>query len=206
MRVHFPDSFRTFQKGEKVWLEVRNLKLPYLSKKMSQKQTGPFKILNVLSPITYCLLLPRGWQIHNVFHSSLLTPFKKTEAHGPSFSPPIPDLVDREEEYKVKGILKHKIKKGKTHYLIQWKNCAPTKDSWEPEENLTHAKDAVQDYWSHPKWHTRRAKQEKEHKILALRSHDPLPPPIRKPLVSTRITRRLQTHSQIRHLTWGPRL
>jgi hypothetical protein len=206
MRVRFPDSFRTFQKGEKVWLEAKNLRLPYLSKKMSPKRTGPFQILDVLSPVTYRLLLPTGWQIHNVFHSSLLTPFKETEAHRPSFPPPVPDLVDGEEEYEVEGILKHKIKKGKTHYLIRWKNCAPTEDSWEPEGNLTHAKDAIQDYWSRPKRPTRRAKQGNEHRILLLRPRNPLPTPIRKPLVSTKITKRLQTHSQIRRITWGPRL
>jgi hypothetical protein len=64
MRVCFPDSFRTFQKGEQVWLKAKNLKLPYLSKKMSLKRTGPFKIFDVLSPVTYRLLLPTGWQIH----------------------------------------------------------------------------------------------------------------------------------------------
>jgi hypothetical protein len=206
MRVRFPDSFKTFQKGEKVWLEAKNLKLPYLSKKMSPKRTGPFEILDVLSPVTYRLLLPVGWRIHNVFHSSLLTPFNETEAHGPSFPPPVPDLVDGEEEYEVEGILKHKTKKGKTHYLIRWKNCPPTEDSWEPADNLTHAKDVIQDYWARPKRPTGRAKQGNERKILLLRPRNPLPTPIRKPLVSTKITKRLQTHLQVRRLTWGPRL
>jgi hypothetical protein len=53
MRARHPGFFRTFKKGEKVWLEARNLKLPYLSKKIAPKRTGPFKVTEVLSPVSY---------------------------------------------------------------------------------------------------------------------------------------------------------
>jgi hypothetical protein len=148
MRARYPDSYRTFKKGEKVWLEAKNLRLPYLSKKIAPNRTGPFRITEVLSPITYRLELPKGWKIHNVFHSTLLTPFVQTEIHGPSFPTLVPDIIDGQEEYKVEGILKHKTKRGKIHFLIRWKDQPTTEDSWEPEENLTHAKDALGDYWN----------------------------------------------------------
>jgi hypothetical protein len=53
MKARFPDSFTTFRKGEKVWLEAKNLRLPHLSKKIAPKRTGPFKIAEVLTPVTY---------------------------------------------------------------------------------------------------------------------------------------------------------
>jgi hypothetical protein len=31
--------------------------------------------------------------------------------------------MEGKEEYKVEGTLKHKVKKGNTHFLIRWKNC-----------------------------------------------------------------------------------
>jgi hypothetical protein len=34
-----------FKIGDKVWLDNRNLPLPYLSKKLSQRREGPFTIL-----------------------------------------------------------------------------------------------------------------------------------------------------------------
>jgi hypothetical protein len=160
MRARFPGSFRTFQKGEKVWLEAKNLKLPYLSKKIAPKRTGLFKIADVLSPITYRLHLPTGWRIHPVFHSSLLSPFKETDTHGPSYPTPVHDIIDSEEEFEIEGILNHKVKNGKTHFLIRWKNCPHTEDSWEPEENVTHAQESLQEYWAridHRKGRTKRS-------------------------------------------------
>jgi transposase InsO family protein len=164
MRARYPNSFRTFKKGEKVWLEAKNLKLPYLSKKIAPKRTGPFKITEVISPITYRLALPKGWRIHPVFHSSLLTPFTTTDTHGPAFPTPIPDIIEGEEEYEVEGILKHKRIRGKTHLLVRWKDQPTTEDSWEPEEHLTHAKEALADYWARTEEFNRRKARRKNNK------------------------------------------
>jgi hypothetical protein len=163
MKARFPGSFTTFKKGEKVWLKAKNLKLLHLSKKIAPedctKRAGPFKISEVITPVTYQLHLPTSWHIHNVFHSSLLTPFKETDAHRPSYPTPIPDIINGEEEFKIEGILKHKIKSRKTHFLIRWKNCPTTEDSWEPEQNVTHTQDAVREYWARIEQHNRRRKQ-----------------------------------------------
>ena len=60
-----------FKKGDKVWLDSRNLKTVY-HKKMKPKQEGPFPITEVLGPVTYRLQLPAMWRIHNIFHAALL--------------------------------------------------------------------------------------------------------------------------------------
>ncbi len=44
-------------------------------------------------------------RIHNVFHADLLNPFTETEAYGPAFTPPPPDLVEGQEEQEIKAIL-----------------------------------------------------------------------------------------------------
>jgi hypothetical protein len=41
-----------------------------------------------------------------VFHVDLLTPYVETDFHGPNYMRPPPDLIDGEEEYEVKSILK----------------------------------------------------------------------------------------------------
>jgi len=81
-------GFTPFKKGEQVWLDSWNLKIGYLSRKLTPKQEGPFGITEVLGPVTYRLKLPNQWQIHNVFHVSLLSSYCKTKTHGPNFMKP----------------------------------------------------------------------------------------------------------------------
>ena len=39
--------------NDQVWLESKNLKIPYQLRKLAPKQEGPFKIKEVLGPVTY---------------------------------------------------------------------------------------------------------------------------------------------------------
>jgi hypothetical protein len=50
-------NFVPFKKGQMVWLDLRHLKTNYY-KKMAPKREGPFKIEEVLGPVTYQLKLP----------------------------------------------------------------------------------------------------------------------------------------------------
>jgi len=88
---------------------------------MDSLQEGPFKISEVLGPVTYQLKLPIRWKIHNVFHRKLLTPYCETNIHGKNFPKPPPDLINGEEEYEVESIRDHR-KGGKGYqYLVVWK-------------------------------------------------------------------------------------
>ena len=133
-----------------MWLETTNLQLNYPSRKLAPKQQGPFEIAQVLSPLAYCLCLPPTWKIHNVFHASLLSSYKETEAHGPNFSKPPPDLIGTEEEYKVKQIISHWGTSGRHRYLTTWKGYPLSENTWEPESNLQHTSEILSDYkWTH---------------------------------------------------------
>jgi hypothetical protein len=72
--------------GVQVWLEGKNLKLPYQLTKLAPKRYGPFTIIKEVSPMTYQLRLPLTWGIHDMFHASLLSPYHETIQHGPNFS------------------------------------------------------------------------------------------------------------------------
>jgi hypothetical protein len=56
----------------------------------------------------YQLTLPTQWKqkgIHDVFHTSLLTTYHETEAHGVNHLEPPPDVIEGEEEYEVEEVL-----------------------------------------------------------------------------------------------------
>jgi len=61
-----------FEVGEKVYLETENLVTDEGSKKLSDKRTGPFKIIEKLSNSVYRLQLPPHMKCYPVFNSSLL--------------------------------------------------------------------------------------------------------------------------------------
>ena len=151
MAEKIKSTFKPFLLGQQVWLEGRNLSIPY-NKKITTKREGPFKIIEKMSSVNYKLKLPNKWNIHDTFHAILLSPYKETQVHGPNFTRPPPDLVDGEEEYEVDRILKDRrirAKKGKwcIEYQVQWKGYK--EPTWEPSENLSHAKDVILDYWTH---------------------------------------------------------
>src|SRR5580692_5514702 len=133
--------------GDQVWLEAKHLTLPYSLAKLVPKHHGPFQIVKEISPIAYQLELPRAWTIHDVFHSSLLTPYKETDEHGDNYQHPPPEMIDNAEEYEVELIINHRYH-GKRHqlqYLIHWKGYSAADDTWEPADQV-HAPDLVRKY------------------------------------------------------------
>ena len=139
-----PSQFRC---RDQVWLEVTNLKFPHQKTKLLPKQYGPFTITKEISPVAYQIKLPPSWNIHDVFHASLLSPYHKTTAHGPNFSQPPPDLIEGEEEYKVERIISHRHhEQSRTlQYLIKWKGYPESDNTWEPHDQI-HAPELLKTY------------------------------------------------------------
>jgi len=136
-----------YNAGEQVWLEGKNLRLPYQATKLAPKRYGPFKIVKEISPVAYQLALPLTWKIHNTFHASLLSPYHKTTVYSPNFSWPPPDLINDEEQYEVEQIHNHRYfgHNRTLQYLIHWKGYPNSDDTWEPAAD-THAPNLVKAY------------------------------------------------------------
>jgi hypothetical protein len=138
--------------GEQVWLEATHLKMKHQKTKLAPKRYGPFKIDREISPVAYRLELPAAWGIHPVFHTSLLSPYRKTTSHGPNFSRPPPDLIKGEAEYTVEHILSHR-RHGRARtlqYLIKWEEYPDSDNMWEPSTQV-HAPELIKAYHlTHP--------------------------------------------------------
>src|SRR5712672_2442035 len=132
-------GFKGFEIGNKVWLEGMNIKRPYDSKKLSPKRNGPFEVVAKISHVAYRISLPETWGIHDVFHASLLTPYKETDEHGTNFLEPPPELIEGEEEWEVEQILgkRHFGQGKKLQYLVRWKGYSPAHDQWIDKSDIT---------------------------------------------------------------------
>ena len=139
---------KPYAKGEKVWLEGKNLRMSHPTTKLRPRRFGPFKVTKVLGPTTYRLELPPAWKIHNTFHSALLSPYQETEEHGANFMEPLPKLVEGEPEYKVEKILRlRRHGRGcRLQFLVQWKGYTPAHNSWEPHANI-HAPELIKEFY-----------------------------------------------------------
>jgi hypothetical protein len=136
-----------FQLGDLVWLEGKNLRTVQPTAKLVPKRHGPFKVVQVMSAVNYCLELPTQWSIHPVFHIDLLTPYHETPIHGANYQCPPPDLVEGEEEYEVETVLvsRHFGCGKKLQYLVKWKGYPDSDNQWINKEDV-FADEAIREF------------------------------------------------------------
>ena len=92
--LEIPTHFEPYQLGDKVWLEGRNLTTMHPTAKLAPRCYGPFLITHIISCTSYQLKLPPQWKVHNVFHATLLTPYKETTLNGSRNQEPAPELIN----------------------------------------------------------------------------------------------------------------
>jgi hypothetical protein len=142
-QTHYANQHRrdvVFKEGEMVWLSTQHLNLPDgITRKLSSRYTGPFQILEVISPVNYKLAIPEEWakkRVHPVFHVSLLkryvpgTDSESSDSH-------IVDIQSSEEEpeYEVERIIGKRLGKDKqVQYLILWKGYPESEATWEDSD------------------------------------------------------------------------
>jgi hypothetical protein len=81
--------------------------------------------------VVFRLELPKHWTIHDVFHASLLTPYRETSEYGINYPEPTPDLIEGEEEYEVERIVNSRRhgRSKKLQFLVQWKGYSVAHNS-----------------------------------------------------------------------------
>ena len=137
----------TFRKGTKVLLFTRNLQVDlHLPSKLRRRWIRLYKVTEVISLVAYQLDLPPAWRIHPVFHVCNLKRFNRSTEFVRGERPPSPIVIKGEEEYEVKGILRHKGEGALHRYLVLWKGYPLTEASWDPISHLKHAPVILEEY------------------------------------------------------------
>lgn len=141
-----------FHVDDMVLLSTSNIKLKFKgTPKLLPKWIGPFKVTSVINSVAYKLELPSSLKLHNVFHISLLKPYKNRADGGQVNPPPPPVLIDGDFEYEVESILSHRFVRNKTEFLVKWLGYGPEHNTWEPEANCANCPDKLSDYWERVK-------------------------------------------------------
>lgn len=136
---------RNFKPGDKVWLNLKNVKSLRPSRKLDYKNGGPFKIKKAVGNYAFELELPKSLKIHPVFHVSLLFPATCDPLPGQRSSISPPFKVESEySNYEVERIIGSRWENGELNYLVRWKGYGPENDWLIPAskvkglENLVH--------------------------------------------------------------------
>ena len=118
-----------------------------LSKKLDNKRYGSFRILKDIGSEAFQLELPEGWVIHNIFNENLLTQYMEPKFKSQHKEPVLPPtIINKEKEYKVKEVRKHRKQDRGTQYLVYWKSYRDKHDQWIAETGLPYAKEVIEDY------------------------------------------------------------
>ena len=148
----------TYEIGDLVMLNAKNIHTKRPTKKLAPKLYGPFRILEKIGSRSFRLELQTRWRKHNVFHVSLLEPYRANNIEGRALSRPEPEEIEGEMEYEVETILQSEIRTTKRkvkgryksyrtlYYLVKWKGYLDDECSWEPGTNLGSAEKEVEEF------------------------------------------------------------
>ena len=119
-------------------LDGRNIRTRYPSRKLDHKLHSPFQIEKVISPTALRLMLPRKWKLHNVFHVSLIEPFRAGTRDAPNPEQVLreADDVEGNEEYDIDKVISSTRRGRRVLYLVKWLGFQSKKD-W-TEEPFEH--------------------------------------------------------------------
>lgn len=138
-----------YKPGDEVMLDRRNIQTKRPMNKLDNKKFGPFKVLEAVGKRAYKLKLPQNMEIHPVFHTSLLEPYRvplDTERRVPP--PPLED-IEGVENWIVRSIADSRVnkKRKQVEYLTLWEGYETEEATWEPWECFKHtAETALTDF------------------------------------------------------------
>ena len=106
-----------FGVGDKVWVSAKHWKTDRPSKKLSNQNEGPFKIIEQVGH-SYKLQLPDSVKVHPVFYAKYLCKAPEDLLPGQSNTDPLPIKVDEYTKYKVDFIHAVKLKRYRLWYRV----------------------------------------------------------------------------------------
>jgi len=137
--------------GNRVYVKAKYFRTTQPSKKLSEKNLGPYEVIAIPRSHSFTLHLPDHFcSIHPVFHISQLEPAQPDPFPQRDQPPPPPVEIDSNIEYEVSEILDSKMDRHfrgnrALCYLVRWTGYEGTEEEtlWISAQDLEHAQDVV---------------------------------------------------------------
>ena len=144
-----------FKVSDQVYMKAKYFQLTRPSKKLLEKNLGPYPIIAQVGLLLFTLCLPDAMHpVHPVFHVSQLEPAIPNTIPNRTQPPPPPGEVDGKPEFEISEILNSKInhqrKMCKLLYLVQWSGYKGTDEEtlWLLATELGNATELLDEYHS----------------------------------------------------------
>ena len=125
-----------FAIGDWVWLESYNLSTDAPSKKLVAKRLGPYVVLEKIGNTSYRIDIPITWQVHNVFHASLLSCTKEDKIVGQVPEPqPVVQIQDQ-ELWVINSFINSRWFRGKFQLKVRWEDQVEEQDDWRDYQEI----------------------------------------------------------------------
>ncbi|KAL5528114.1 hypothetical protein ACEPAF_7250 [Sanghuangporus sanghuang] len=139
------DLMPSFEVGNKVMLDGRNLTLLVPMRKLGDRNLGPYQVIVKHGLVNYELDLSKELRIHPVFYAGLLIPYRERKDPAQRTRPP-PEVITGETEYEVEAIRDMRKRHGRWEYQVKWLSYPEEENTWEPVEGLCNAPKKLREY------------------------------------------------------------
>jgi len=137
-----------YRVGDKVLISTKDFSMELMkraTKKLMEKFIGPYVVRKIVSENTVELELLASLRIHPVVNVRRIVKYRE-QVEGQKKIPPLPVEIASEKEYEVEEILDRQERRGKTKYLVKWKEYTAEENTWEGLENLKNVTKKVEEF------------------------------------------------------------
>ena len=140
------DHISVIKQGDMAWLNARNLATERLSKKLSNKFKGPFRVIRTISTHASKLEIPEDWRHHDVFGNYLLH-LAATDSLPGQVSLTLFPVIFTEgvKEFEVEAIINSQMHWGHLEFLVQWVRY--DRPTYQPFNDVKDATEALNNYF-----------------------------------------------------------
>jgi len=114
---------KEYRVGDKVLISIKDFSMELMkraTKKLTEKFIGPYVVRKIVSENVVELELLASLRIHPVVNVKRIVKYREQVEEQKKIPLPPVEVADK-KEYKVEEILDRQERRGKTKYLVKWK-------------------------------------------------------------------------------------